>query len=207
MENKLIKVKKYIYRSAVGIENKIKYGKNAPLFGELIYINPKEHQTYFPATRRSVSGKVQGGDWDLEPRDAIENIPRYRFCTMRWEKNIPWVDTGVYEYMLREIERKGSVDGCYNLDDIIIRYEKLDELFEHIKKTRKLKTQKELNSSAFNEEGGILFHIDRDNRLIFGAGGMHRFSMAKILRLERIPAQVGLLHPEALNCWREHKKI
>jgi hypothetical protein len=30
MENKLIRVKRYIYRSAVGIENRLKYGEDAP---------------------------------------------------------------------------------------------------------------------------------------------------------------------------------
>ena len=125
---------------------------------------------------------------------------------MRWRDNIPWKETGVYEYMLTEIERKGSVDDCFDLEDIILRYERLDTLFYHIKETRKFKTQKELDPSNFNEVGGVLFHIGRDNRPIFGGGGMHRFSMAKILKLEKIPAQLGLLHPDALQDWKIHKK-
>ena len=124
---------------------------------------------------------------------------------MHWQENIPWAETGIYEYMLLEINRKGSVDGCCSLEDIILRYEKLDKIFEGVKAAKALKTQKELNPLAFNECGGILFHIDRNNKPIYGAGGVHRFSMAKILGLKEIPAQLGLIHPDALKDWRIHK--
>src|SRR5690606_247638 len=149
-------------------------GKYGPQFGELIYVNPTKHDTYLPVAYRSHSGKVTGGDWDLEQQGRVEDIPRYQFCKMRWEDNIPWEETGIYDYMLNKIEKNGSVDGCFNLDDIIARYKKLDKLFDLIKKTRNFKTQKELDPSAFNENGGLLFHIDRNNKLIFGGGGMHR---------------------------------
>jgi hypothetical protein len=148
---------------------------------------------------------VQRGDWVLEIQDSIGNIPRYKFCKMRWEEYIPWADTGIYDYMMVKIEKHGSVDGCYHLNDIIVRFKKLVTLFNHIEKTRTFRTQKELDPSVFNKNRGLLFHIGRDNKLIFGAGGMHRFSIAKILKLENVSAQLGLLQPEALPVWKEHK--
>ncbi|CAM4240088.1 hypothetical protein [Gillisia hiemivivida] len=205
MEENFVKIKKYLYKTIVGFQNKLKFGFGAPEFGELIFVDPRTVDNYLAIARRNQSGKILGGDWDLAEKHSIDEIPRYIFCKMRWEQNIPWAETGIYEYLLDKIKIHGSVAGCYDLQDIIIRYQKLDKLFLEIKISRKFKTQKELDISSFNEDGGLLFHIDRDNQLIFGGGGMHRFSMAKILKLESIPAQLGLLHPEAINKWQIHK--
>jgi hypothetical protein len=207
MSEKILEIKNDLYKKLFGLRNKIKYGIKAPEFGELIFIDPRNIESYLQSNNsRGKSGLVRSGDWDLEPLKTIENIPRYKFCKMHWVDNIPWKETGVYDYMLAEIERKGSVDGCLDLEDLMSRYERLDSLFYHLKETRQFKTQKELHPSNFNEEGGVLFHIGRDNQPIFAAGGMHRFSIAKILKLERIPAQLGFLHPDALEDWKIHKK-
>jgi len=203
---KLLKAKQQIYRSSVGLKNKIKYGTNGPEFGELIYINPNLHVTSLPFKHRSSSGKVMSGDWDLQPQINLESTVIYKACHLRWEKDIPWEKTGIYDFMLDKIEKFGGfVDGCSNLEDVIIRYQKLDKLFKQISQTRRLKTQKELNPSAFNEHGGLLFHIDRNNIPIYGGGGMHRFAMAKILNLNSIPAQLGVVHLSAIKDWKLHK--
>ncbi|WP_026915719.1 hypothetical protein [Christiangramia portivictoriae] len=208
MENKLIEIKKYIYRSAVGFENKIKYGKNGPEFGELIYINPQEHDTYLSFKHRSFSGRILEGDWDLQAQQGIEKNIIYQACIEHWEYDVPWEETGIYDFMINKIEKFGGfVDGCGNLKDVIIRYEKLDNLFQVIKSSRTFKTQKELNPKSFNENGGLLFHIGRDGKPIFGGGGMHRFSMAKILKLRNIPAQIGVIHPDAIEVWKKHKGL
>ena len=207
MEETLLEVKKYWYRKTIGIKNKIRYGFDCPDFGELIFIDPREVDTYLISNNlRAKSGLVVKGNWDLKPQVPLQNIPRFKFCKMHWQDNKPWSETGIYDYMLSEIERKGSVDGCYNWEDIIFRYQKLDEIFENVKATQTLKTRRELDPQSFNESGGILFHIDRNNKPIYGGGGVHRFSMAKILELKEIPAQLGLLHPKAIKEWKIHKK-
>ena len=202
----LLLLKKFLYRKSRGLQNKIQYGKNGPVFGELIYVNPQEHHTYLSFKHRSFSGKILKGDWDLQPQQEIEETIIYKACIEHWEYDVPWKETGIYDFMINKIEEFGGfVDGCGNLKDVIERYEKLDNLFEAIKLSRTFKTQKELNPKAFNENGGLLFHIGRDNKPIFGGGGMHRFAMAKILKLEIIPAQIGVIHPHALKIWKKHK--
>jgi hypothetical protein len=200
-------IKEYIYRTSVGVKNKLKYAKHGPEFGELIYINPQNINTFLPVAHRSSSGLILGGDWDLEEKKNIENTIIYNACRNHWVNNVPWEELDIYQYMLDKIQRFGGrVDGCSNLDDIISRYIKLDVLFEEIKTTRNFKTQKELNKYSFNEHGGLLFHIDRNNNPIYGGGGMHRFAIAKILNLELIPAQLGVVHVNAIKSWKLHKK-
>jgi hypothetical protein len=196
-------IKKY-YRS---LKNKIIYGSLAPEYAELIFINPKAIKKYSFAWKPTDSGKVVGGDWDDETRlIKIKSRFKYKACKQRWENNISWQDTGIYDFMLDFVERRGApVDKCKTLEDIQLRYERLDELFEQVKQTGHFKTQKELNSNCFNEEGGILVHIGRNNQLIFGGGGIHRLAIAKILKLGLIPAQIGVVHPKAIKTWKAYK--
>jgi hypothetical protein len=42
---------------------------------------------------------------------------------------------------------------------------------------------------------------------IYGGGGMHRFAMAKILNLEIIPAQLGVVHRLVIDSCRGHKVV
>src|SRR5690606_21335229 len=113
----------------------------------------------------------------------------------------------IYEFMFNAIEQAGGkVDGCSNLEDIILRYKRLDSLKIEIGKSKKFKTQNLLNPKAFNEEGGVYVHITRDNQIIFGGGGFHRLAIAKILKLNEIPAQLGVIHSDAIDKWKIYKK-
>jgi hypothetical protein len=46
--------------------------------------------------------------------------------------------------------------------------------------------------------GGILIHPGREGTLLRASGGMHRFAIARSLDLPEIPAQPGVVHPQAL---------
>ena len=197
-------VKKYL-RSSL---NKLKYGANAPAFAELIYVDPMQVNQYSFAWKQRDSGRVIGGDWDQQ-ENLIEIASRlkYNACIERWKLNKTWEETGIYSFMLEFIKRRNMpVDKCSTLADIVARYEQLDKLYEDIKLTGKLKTQRELNSGCYNEEGGIFIHIGRHNQVIFGGGGIHRLAIAKILEINSIPAQLGVLHPEALRTWKAYKQ-
>lgn len=200
-------LKKRFFPYFIGIRNKIKYGINGPGFAELIFINPQTVNHYTTFRNRWHSGRILAGEWDLNINlSPIESHPKYKACLMRWKENIAWEDTGIYEYMLEQIKLKGGpVDSCYSMEDLLIRYEKLDALFEEVKRIGRFKTHKELKLKSF-EDSGILIHLGRDNQPIFGAGGMHRFIIAKILDLENIPAILGVVHPEAIDCWKNYKK-
>ena len=81
MSEKLLEIKNNLYRELFGIRNKIKNGIEAPEFGELIFIDPRNIETYLQSNNlRGKSGLVKEGDWDLGSQKAVESIPRYNFC-------------------------------------------------------------------------------------------------------------------------------
>lgn len=55
---------------------------------------------------------------------------------------------------------------------------------------------------CLRESGGVYVHINRNGEAIFGGGGIHRFAIARILSLDTIPAQLGVVHEEALKLWK-----
>jgi hypothetical protein len=66
-----------------------------------------------------------------------------------------------------------------------------------------MKTRKELYSEVFREMGGVYIHIDRNSKVLFGGGGFHRLAIAKILKLNTIPTQLGVVHKKAINSWKQ----
>lgn len=190
------------------LQNYIQYGSNHPRYAERIYVKPAEVQFRYSTAifDRSNSGEVHDGDWEKNYRD-FDSSRKYQACIKRFVHNYEWEDTGIYEYLLDLIEKKGPVDGCSNLDDIVARYKKLDQLYHKLKNSGKsFLPRKKMNRWNFREEGGVLFHIDKNNNPIFGNDGLHRISIAKILELEKIPAQIGVVHVDALSVWRDKYK-
>lgn len=192
-------------KSRTGL-NSLRYGKNSTVFGELIYVNPNELVNHTRAWHRNHSGCIRAGDWDIKELHPIDELFKISCCKKHWMDNVPWEETGIYDFMLAIIKEKNRpADGCQSLEDIIARYNRLDQLFEEVKRTGAFKTQKQLNPSAENEQGGIYVHIGRDNKLIFGGGGFHRLAIAQILNLKSIPAQLGVVHPFSIKTWKQYK--
>ncbi len=90
-----------------------------------------------------------------------------------------------------------------SIDDITRRYRKLDEIFEEVKRSNKLSTRAELSHVHFREVGGVLFHIDRNLKPVLGLWGCHRYAMAVAAELPLMPAQVGVVHAEVEDAWRD----
>ncbi len=102
--------------------------------------------------------------------------------------------------------KKGIViDGCENINDIILRYKKLDVIFENIKKDKRIKTMNNFFSYNFREWGGILIHIGPNEKLFFGKGGYHRFAIAHILNIP-FPAQIGCVHISSISYLNKLRK-
>jgi len=187
--------------------NRIRYGQVAPRYAQRIWVTPStvSHAvsggSLLPP--RTDSGRVRSGEWDLNSV-PIDTVPKVRYSLMHWEEGTPWSETGVYEYMLGLIERRGGeVDGCRSLEDIVERYRRLDLMFEQIRQEACFRTRAQLQSRSFRERGGVLMHIDRLARPVFGRGGSHRLAAARALDLPTMPAQLGVVHPAALPRWQQ----
>ncbi len=200
---------------SIGFKNRIKYGAGAPRYAELIWVTPSEITKSFKASyiekafgeHKLVSGSVIGGDWDLGGRE-FDKRQFYLECKKHWIDGVPWVETNRYDKMVSQIGRNGIVDGCSTYEDVVARYERLDRLFAKAKKERNFMTQAELNRSrrffapAYDE---IEVFIDRNGKPIHGRGGNHRVAIAKILKLEKIPAKLGAIHPDGLKYYKYFK--
>lgn len=196
----------------VDIRNIFKYGFESPRYAERIWVNPKtitraltiESVTKLTGLEhhRKASGRVVEKNWPSEASGSIISIydlPEVKFCVDHWVKNVSWENTGAYNHMINVIKQTGSsFNGCFTKDDILNRYKNLDYAFDEVKKEKRLKPAKEVRPNNFREKGGVYVHVGPEGELFFGGGGRHRFTMSIILGLDKIPAQIGIVHKSAI---------
>jgi hypothetical protein len=126
-------------------------------------------------------------------------------CRKHWESGVSWADTGIFDYVLGVGSARGRpLDGCRTYGDVRARYLELDRIFETVQLEGRLRTKRELPGNSFREAGGIFLHFGRTGAPLFGGGGTHRLAIAKILGLRIVPAQVGVVHEDAVQLWRNH---
>lgn len=177
--------------------NVLRYGRAAPRTDERLWIDPaKVTRTFhaFPAR----SGRVVNRWPPTEPW-SIDEHRHVRFALAHWRDGVPWEDTGVYDYMRERIAARGRQDGCRTIDDVVRRYQLLDELYETARRERRLRTRAELDPSAHREDGGVFIHVGPDGELFIGESGKHRLTIARLLELRSIPARIGIVHRDALE--------
>ncbi len=187
--------------------NRIAYGPEAPLYSERIWVNPQECPDCLVGLGDRYSARVILSGWPPPggKLKKIEDLEKIRFCHNHWVKGLPWEETGVFNVLEQEIKRhpRSCFDDCRNRVEIKRRYDQLDALFEEIKRERAVKKQKEVDPWAFREKEGVYFHLGPGGCLFFGGGGCHRFAIALVLGLTRIPAKIGCVHVTAFPRLRE----
>ena len=189
----------------------IKYGLNAPKLCERVYVDIRKVNLWLPPNGDwwRESGRVLGGYWE----DGIESLETNRTLTyskMHWQEGQDWVNiretllkegsAGVAEFAVLESLGSSSETKRNVAKARLASYQKL---YLELAATKKFKSRSELLVPHFREHGGILIHFDSKGRLIFGARGNHRFAIAKLLDLARVPVMVGLVHPEIESIWRD----
>jgi hypothetical protein len=162
--------------SAHDAANVQRYGSNAPRWCELLWVNPAGCVDTYGSFTAGQSGEVIGGDWDQR--------------TYRLER--------------KRISKFGSsrADGLRTREHVVRRYQELDVIFETVRAEGRLRPRSETDGFTVRERDGILIHVASDARPVFGHRGVHRFAMALILQLPTMPAQIGVVHPDALPVWR-----
>lgn len=141
-------------------------------------------------------GRLCRGDWDQKVHHFSTN-PLARAALRHWRDGVDWESTGVVEYQLGRIRQHGTAyaDRLATRDDILRRYERLDALFELVRRTGELPEEA-------NREDGIYVHVGRDGRAIFGHRGVHRFVITHVLQVPEVTGQLGALHPRAPQALR-----
>ena len=205
--------KKITRRYLRDIKNILFYRSLAPKTHQLIYIDTfsikftieqKPADGNFPFKRKH-SAIIVSGNWDKKVYPIQQHL-KIKACELHFDKGLSWERSGAYKIMLDLIEKKGSFDNCTSKNDIKIRYERIDSLYSRIKSDKRIKSRLEIIPDNYREYGGILIHIGRNGEPIFGGSGCHRLSIARALHLEKIPCELGIVHPDALNS-SNYKKI
>lgn len=194
--------RKHLLRLYRGIFNRLRYGRSAPRFAELIFINPREVTLAVgDAISRELSGAILDGDWDKRVR-SLHALEKYEYCIKHFALGMSWQEAGAYRYMENLMATLNKPDGCRSMNDVVGRFTRLDSMYRSLKKGGAFKTQRELLGTKISrrmEEGGVYIHIGRGGEKIFGLGGFHRLAIAKVLDMHCIPAQLGVVHPAALK--------
>lgn len=210
---KLKKLSKFNY-FYYDIINKYKYGPDAPIFAERIWINPADCMMAIDKSiekwGRGMSGRVIESPWPQQICPIME-VEKIRACFEHWVDDVPWEDTCRFKTIKATIASNEAADGRWNMKDIFNRYEKIEAIFNQVRKENRIRTRRELDPNSFRELGGICIHIGPEGELFFGNRGSHRFAMSLILKLPLIPAQIGCVHVRAIpflpNLRRNHKNL
>ncbi|WP_146587490.1 hypothetical protein [Puniceibacterium confluentis] len=183
--------------------NRVLYGADAPLSDECIYVRPADVLFGYDKSggkrplRRQESGLVVDGDWD-QSRYLLDTHVKLSSSRLHFVDGVPWDQTPLFDRMLAEIAKGHVPDGCATRADVIARYAALDRVYDEVQRRGRLLTRSEMPEYFRREHGGILIHLGRDGTFLRASGGMHRFAIARILDLPEIPAQLGVVHPQAL---------
>lgn len=138
--------------------------------------------------------KVVDGDWDKNVID-FDKLDVYRATKERFINKRDWDQTDFYKRVVNELNRGIQKWGCSNEEDFKKRLQKIDELYENIK-TNEFKLQSEIQPDSnhpFNLHDDISISISREGWFIF-EDGRHRLSIAKILKIPKIPVQISKIH-------------
>lgn len=138
-------------------------------------------------------GVVLNGEWDrLEKR--FDELDVFIAFKEHFHAKVAWQDTQFYKNIISQINRKQFSWGCRSEKDFIKRCEKLDNLYFQIKKSG-YKTQRCLQNGFLGVKSidEISVNIGRKGDILFN-NSAHRLSIAKLLKIEKIPIRVTVCH-------------
>jgi len=169
------------------------------------YISGREFTTG-PERRRNI-GRVQDGDWDLNPRRHIENEGNfvYQAIHAHFINEVPWEETDLYQWAINQIEIDGNLwHGCQNETEVRQRFKRIENLYRTIC-NKGYKTQRELNGNSVDFVNQYLNEVCVDlgrTGEVFLVDGRHRVAIAKIAGLDKIPVFPVVRH----NSWMKQRE-
>ncbi|REL24738.1 hypothetical protein DYD21_16350 [Rhodohalobacter sp. SW132] len=177
-----------------------KIGNLAPVPDEIITIDPTkicghmdvETASSFQFFTGYSSGAVIHYEWD-KAKDVeyvnFQNLELFKSCKRRWIHGCSWEETELYQFYV-ECLNNGIPCRFNTIKELEERYEKLDQIFEEVKSTRKMSDK---------HSDLVKISVAKDGRLIWGPDGRHRVCIALLAGLESMPARVGFIHFESLD--------
>lgn len=169
-------------------------------FDQIFWVNPDDvvYCTLKEFNPFKYDGLVLDGEWDRKLKKFNELDVVVSFREHFFDK-IDWHHTQFYKNTVAAINRKIPYWGCESEHDFYERCRKLDDLFENIKNNG-YKTQENLQRGflGINKIDEISINIGRNGDLLFNDGA-HRLSIAKLLKLDKVPIRVTVCHKTCCN--------
>lgn len=125
-------------------------------------------------------------DEDVKPIQPLKSVQQLFVEKMDYKQTDQYIE--MKEYI--ESGQYGSNYMCQTLEEVDQYFKELQEAYKTIKE-QGLKTQKELGQLGYDE---VKVMIDRTGNVLLGAGGNHRFAIAKLLKIQKIPVLVDTVH-------------
>jgi hypothetical protein len=184
------------------------YGPTAPKYAERIWIEPNKMHHVIHNNSRLIATICSGFVTDIDrffTYQPFNETQEFKSSVAHWIEGIPWENTRDYIIKLEGIKRRQFWIGCKSEEELRLRFMRLDRIFNETKQNLRLKTREELDSKAYREEGGIIVCIGKNGEPIL-FDGYHRLSIALILNLLIIPAQLGTVDNRALDRLEEYRQ-
>ncbi len=136
-------------------------------------------------------GKKKGGEWDFAVISIYET-DTYIALKDHFVSGKAWCELEYYSRVCREVTDGQVRWGCKTIDQVQYRFDSIDSLYESIKLKGILPAAGVSDkSSSFLDD--ILVCIGRNGQYILH-DGMHRFVVALLLNIKKIPVRVTFRH-------------
>jgi len=195
-----MKTLKRILVFLLNLPYRLKYRAEVPAYREVIHVNPddvylrlkKDEIVRLIKRIHRLNGCVVDGEWDTHA-ESESYKRRQQAINERFNKGKSWESTGIFQkYQQRNHEEFTSER--YHAEKK--RKERLDEIYQEIKKTGKLSSK---------EEHLITVSVGRDGQLIHVGQGAHRLAIARNLKLPKIPVVIGNVHPGGIPYLKNYR--
>ena len=131
-------------------------------------------------------------DWDKKNKIVNTHEKKhhtYVTCKELFIKKKKFKECKEYYFFKKKIKKNGEYKNCKNDKDIILYLQNLVSLFKSIKK---FGVKNNINNNCE-------FMIDKNFNLVKINSGNHRFSISRVLKLSKIPAEVKIIHAKCLE--------
>ncbi len=191
-----------------------RYGKDAPQFAELIYVDPR---ACLVSNRAFLCGQICSArvidywpyqEGDLAPVLSVAQLPIesaavgiLQSCLQHWRDGVPWVDTWNYQRIAADIQTHGMfyAHQLRSIAELDTRCKKLDALFKRVLEDGEMPLRSAYAPGSFRQEDNTMIHVGPKGELVVAGLGLHRFSIAMVAGLTVVPAQIGCVHVDALH--------
>lgn len=170
----------------------------SPFFRCILHVNPQKilWRCKLRSKEQTSRRMFPDGDWDLmrESMAFYESYDyRYISCRQIINEGLGFRETEEYSFYIDKIGGGGLARGMSSIQDVEVYMALLERFYREVELSRQLKSQVQLGESPLC--GEINFVIGRDGELLKADDGNHRFAIARVCGLTRIPIQVSMIHP------------